>query len=69
MTIEHIIQIEEDNNISQTIARYLTNDKNVATTIINIHSSYEIECEENYNDDYKYCVSVWFPEDNVLDEI
>jgi len=69
MTIEHIIQIEEDNNISQTIARYLTNDKYLATTIINIHSGYEIECEENYNDDYKYCVSVCFSKDNILDKI
>ena len=69
MRVEHLVQINEDNNIEQTIARYLTNSESEAQTIVSIHINYEVEVEKNYNDTYQYCVSVFFPEDSVLDEI
>ena len=57
--IENLVQIAENNEVAQIVTRLLTNSIYEARKFLDIYKNYETELESNYNNDYKYCVSIF----------
>ena len=67
--IENLVQIAENNEVAQIVTRLLTNSIYEARKFLAIYKNYETELEPNYNNEYKYCVSIFIQHNIVTDLI
>ena len=67
--IENLVQIDENNEVAQIVTRLLTNSIYEARKFLAPYKNYKIELEPNYNDSYKYCVSIFIQHNIVTDLI
>ena len=67
--IENLIQIADNNEVAQIVTRLLTNSIGEARKFLAIYKNYETELESDYNNDYKYCVSIFIQHNIITDLI
>jgi len=67
--ISEVIVFNNDTKCELIALRYLTNSKADVENVIKIHNNQTYDIETNYNKKYDYCVSIFYKDNIINDQV